>query len=196
LPELLVKINENTMKVNNKLYFNFLLDFVKHYNHAFGDSIIPFLETIVSRVISELHLCHEKGEKNNLVINKCWNVIRTIVEYEVFINNYYNNIEGTLLPLFEFLVDPTKIEFEDDIVLVLKSFIKRKKSVSKNLWIIFPHLEKVFTKNKDSFGNLLDTVNYYLLYGKEFIAENKDYLNMILNMGKRSLFSVEPNVTI
>ena len=70
-------------------------------------------------------MCHEKGEKNNLTINKCWNVIRTVIELESFIPEFYPQIEEVLKPLFEFMIDPTKIEFEDDIVLVLKSFIKR-----------------------------------------------------------------------
>jgi hypothetical protein len=61
---------------------------------------------LVARILSELKLCHEKGEKNNLTINKCWNVIRQIVELDSFIPQYYNNIEESLKPLFEFMVDP------------------------------------------------------------------------------------------
>ena len=68
------------------------------------------------------------------------------------------------------MVDPTKIEFEDEIILVLKSFIKKKQSISPILWTIFPYLTKVFEKSKFVFGNLLDTINYYLLYGKDQIA--------------------------
>jgi len=64
-------------------------------------------------------------------------------------------------------VDPTNIEFEDDIVLTLKTFIKKTKSVSSTLWTIYPHLMKVFAKNKYSFVNLLDTLNLFLLHGQE-----------------------------
>lgn len=74
------------------------------------------------------------------------------------------------------MTDPEKVEFEDDIVLVLKSFIKKMKGVSPILWTIFPFLAKVFEKNKKSFGNLLDTINYYLLFGKEYIAANAAHL--------------------
>lgn len=55
LPKLMVTINECTLKINIKLYFNFLLDFVKHYHHAIGDSVIPFVEAIVQRILKELH---------------------------------------------------------------------------------------------------------------------------------------------
>ena len=94
------------------------------------------------------------------------------------------------------MTDPTKIEFEDDIVLVLKSFIKRMKGVSPTLWQIFPYLMKVFEKNKKAFGNLLDAINYYLLYGKDYLAANPTHLDMIVQMANLSLFGKEPNITI
>jgi hypothetical protein len=68
------------------------------------------------------------------------------------------------------MTDPFKIEFEDDIVLVLKAFIKKTKQVSPTLWTIFPLLGKVFEKNKQTFGNLLDTINSYLLCGNQYFA--------------------------
>lgn len=71
------------------------------------------------------------------------------------------------------MADPTKVEFEDDIILVLKTFIKKMHSVSPILWEIFPCLLAVFLKNKQTFGNLLDAVNYYLLYGKDQIGANQ-----------------------
>lgn len=79
----------------------------------------------------------------------------------------YEPIENELKPLFEYMVDPKNIEFEDDIILALKTFIRKTGSVSPTLWTIFPHLTKVFEKSKNTFGNLLDTLNQYLLHGKE-----------------------------
>jgi len=42
------------------------------------------------------------------------------------------------------MVDPMQIEFEDEIVLTMKSFIKKNGSVSDVMWMLFPHLGKVF----------------------------------------------------
>ena len=58
---------------------------MNHYHNAIGDDIIPFVQAIVKRIVLELKQCHEKGEKNNLIINKCWNIIRQIVEFDSFI---------------------------------------------------------------------------------------------------------------
>jgi hypothetical protein len=81
-------------------------------------------------------------------------------------------------------------------VLVLKSFIKKTHSVSPLLWEMFPYLEKVFEKNKQCFGNLLDCLNNFLIYGKETIALQRNYLTIFINLATKSLFSVEPNITI
>ncbi|MFS8160536.1 MAG: hypothetical protein ACMG6E_10105, partial [Candidatus Roizmanbacteria bacterium] len=137
-----------------------------------------------------------KGEKNNLIINKCWNIIRQVVEFDSFIPEFYNNIEGTLKPLFEYILNPDSIEFEDDIVLVMKTFIKKTKKVSPTLWTIFPHLIKVFEKNKRSFGNLLDALNQFLLHGREELINDKSKLVMLVHMGTLSMFSTESNVTV
>lgn len=83
------------------------------------------MASLVTRILNELKICHEKGERNNIVINKCWNVIRQIVEIPTFIPGLYAQIEEQLKPLFQFIIEPSKIEFEDEIVLVLKTFIKK-----------------------------------------------------------------------
>lgn len=131
-----------------------------------GENIVPFTICLVTRIQTELKVCHEKGERNNLIINKCWNVIRQIVEIDSFIPEYYDAIENALKPLFEYITKPESIEFEDDIVLVLKTFIKKTKKVSPTIWTIFPYLRKVFEKNELTFGNLLDTFNQFLIHGK------------------------------
>lgn len=66
------------------------------------------------------------------------------------------------------MVDPTKISFEDDICIILKNFIRKTGKVSDIIFRVFPCLEKVFNKNKNCFGNnLMDTFNFYLVYGKD-----------------------------
>ena len=79
---------------------------MNNYHAAIGESIIPFMNAIVTRIQTELKNCHEKGEKNNLTINKSWNIIRQIVEFDSFVPTFYNEIENSLKPLFEFVLDP------------------------------------------------------------------------------------------
>ena len=89
-----------------------------------------------------------------------------------------------------------KIEFEDEIVMVIKSFIQKRSSVSPTLWHMFPHLYKVFEKSKYVFGNLLDTINHYLIYGKDTLLQNREYIAMLVDIAKKSLFSTQPSITV
>ncbi len=73
------------------------------------------------------------------------------------------------------------------MVMVIKTFIKKNKFVSETMWTLFPHLYNIFKKNKQTFGNLFDTLNYYLLFGIDKIAETKEYLNVLISMANESL---------
>ncbi len=117
---------------------------MKFYHTHIGEEILPIIHSLVSRVKIELKKCHEKGEKNNLIINKCWNVIRLVTELDSFMPRYASSIEEALKPLFEYLADPMQTEFEDDIVLTLKSFIRKTNQVSEVMWALFTQLPKVF----------------------------------------------------
>jgi hypothetical protein len=90
IPRIIKDITEMNLTNNLGLYFNFILDLVKSYHEDIGHNILPFLASLVTRILNELKNCHEKGEKNNLVINKCWNVIRQIIEISTFIPTYYS----------------------------------------------------------------------------------------------------------
>lgn len=71
--------------------------------------------------------------KANIRINKCWNTIRFIAEHDYFAMNFLLIIEEQLLPLFEYLVKPTMIDFDEDIIFCLCSLMKKSKTVSLNL---------------------------------------------------------------
>jgi len=66
---------------------------VKYYNGYIGEEVIPLVDSLVARILLELKRCHEKGERNNIIINKCWNVLRMICELGSFLPLYASNIE-------------------------------------------------------------------------------------------------------
>lgn len=87
---------------------------------------------------------------------------------------YGHVYEQTLIPIFEYMVDPTKITFEDDICLILKNFIRKTNNLSDIIFKVYPCLERVFNKNKHTFGDtLLDTLNWYLIYGRDRIMQDR-----------------------
>lgn len=63
------------------------------------------------------------------------------------------------------MIDPTKIGFEEDILINMKQFIRKNKAVTTTEWDIMMQFPKVLNKWKDSFGNMLEVLNYYLKFG-------------------------------
>jgi len=95
------------------------------------------------------------------------------------------------------MIDPTKINFEDDIMLIIKNFIKKTQNVSDTIFDVLPCLEKVFEKNKKCFGDaLMDTLNYYMIYGRHRIIGEPMAIEMLLKIADQAMFGTEPNVTV
>ena len=81
------------------------------------------------------------------------------------------------------MVDPTKIQVEDDILIILKNFIKKTSKVSDIIFTVFPCMQNVFVKNKNTFGDtLMDTLNYYMIFGKEKIMQDPNCIRMLIQI--------------
>ena len=66
-----------------------------------------------------------------------------IVKSDAYMPKFYEPIEQLLLPLFEFISDPSKIDFDDDILLTIKTLVSKKKGVTETIWRMVPCLHKV-----------------------------------------------------
>ena len=63
-------------------------------------------------------------------MSKCLNIILSITDIDEYIGKYYKIIELQLLPLFEYLEFPEKIEFDDELLKIATNLIKKSKTVS------------------------------------------------------------------
>ena len=77
-------------------------------------------------------------------------------------------IEQELLPLYEFMQYPDQIEFEDQILKVVVTFIKASKQISPAMERMLPVYPQYFKKHQMMMFQLLPTLNQYCLYGKTF----------------------------
>lgn len=170
-------------------FFEILMTIITTYSTVIDSSVIGLLNSLVARVDKEYKELQAKGEKNNMTINQCWNVIRSICEQDAFFPEYLDSIENSLLPMFNYLVNPENIEFDDDMLQVITSLIKKRNGVSTNMIKIFPFLRKFFEKYGGAFGSLLPTLNSYIYYGKEIMSSNKEWQAIILQLGVQSMFN-------
>jgi hypothetical protein len=68
--------------------------------------------------------------------------------------------------------------------------------VSPTLRKIFPYLPSFQLKYKGIFGHLLQAVNYYIVYGKEFFESSRENLSTIFEMSNMSLFKKDPPIML
>lgn len=180
-------------------YFEFLLEFVKFYEKVLHNFILDILQTLINRVLAE----HGKLAADpsltlpRVVILKSWNIIKLVCERTEYMSKFNQLIEEKLKQLYVFMIDPTQIIFEDEIVANLKQLIRRNKQVSSVQWEMLEMFPKVLSKNKDAFGNLLDTLNYYLTMGRsQLISTHQQHIQTIAQMADTALFTQKPNVVI
>lgn len=58
-------------------------------------------------------------------INKCWNILRTMPEINGYIPQNLQLIESHLLKLYALLDSPERVDFDEDIVLMVSSMIDK-----------------------------------------------------------------------
>lgn len=191
LDEIVGTINMLTAQVKIVSFFEFLNEFIKMYKTQLVEK---YITSIVQSLVQRIKYEQENNTEEKLhIINKSWNCIRAIVETDSYIKPHYEVLENSLKPLFEYMINPGQISFDEDIILVIKSFIKKSKAVSPTMWTLFPLMRNVFDKNKHCLGNLLDTLNFYLVFGAEAISQNNEYIQMLLAIVATSLFTEVPN---
>ena len=127
----------------------------------------------------ELQKLHDSDKLGNHTITLCWNVLRVIAEQPLFIPQYLSLFENQLVPLFRFLQEPAKIEFDDDILLIVTSLIKGSKTVTRTQLDLFTMFPAVFVKYNHSFCNLLQTLNLYIVYGRDVLASDIKYIEQV-----------------
>jgi hypothetical protein len=136
-------------------------------------------------------------KKNNYIINHSWNVLRSIWETKDYIPAYLEEIEKEMLPVFEFAAEPEKIDFDDDIALLISTSIKLSKKLSDTQKTIFKWFEPIHNKYKGVFGNLLVWLNMYIVYNDGWFSENSDAVQSLYNMSKTAMFySKEKNFNV
>lgn len=74
------------------------------------------------------------------------------------------------------MANPQQISFDDDIMIILKGFIKKSQRVTQVQWEIYQQFPKVLEKQKYQFSNMLDTINYYCQYGKQEMTQSPIFI--------------------
>ena len=115
----------------------------------------------------------------NIIINKCFNIIRMLMNSKIFVVKNVEQIEESLAPLVEYMSEPNKIDFDEDIISVIYSLIVHNEKLTNLSMNLIVYLYKYCEKIK---GLLLDTyelLNAYLAYGTDIILSNENLIKGI-----------------
>jgi len=107
-------------KVNIPDFFEFVHEIIDFYQeHLQFEQLIGLLESMVSRLSTDVKDAIQNGFKTTVAINKIWDLISDYTNLRVISKEpenkiqYLDAIEKTLLPAFEFIASADKIDFDD-----------------------------------------------------------------------------------
>lgn len=166
VPQLVQMMNHSISGISdsNHEYLEFVQDFISTYAAVLNEQVGILAQSVIQRIQVEQSRTNADNEHFK---QKCINLLVHITQNKLLMSKYAADFERLYMPIFEFMVDPTQISFEDNILLMIKNFIKKTGQVSDIILKVMPTLEKVFQKNKNTFGDsaLLETINCYLIHG-------------------------------
>ena len=123
----------------------------------------------------------------NIIINKCFNIIRMLMHNEKFVINNMQLIEKSLEPLVLYMENPKKIEFDEDIIAIVHLIITHNKKITPLACILIRNLYKYCDKVGGLLLDLYMLINSYLAYGTDEILSNEEMLLGIMAVFKSGL---------
>ena len=130
----------------------------------------------MNRILEESRLKPESVNKN-LIIIKCWNILRVISGIPG-IRKHLPKIELSVLKLYECLNTPNT-SFDTEALLLLNTFLRRLKKLTEPMEKMFTIFPKILEKNNFNFDTLFVTVNYYLHFDPNFFVKDVSRIDKV-----------------
>ena len=118
----------------------------------------------------------------HLLITKLFNVIRAMISNKKFVINNLPTISEALLPLFNHMKHLPKIDFDEDIILIMTTIIHYLHFIPQFAYELLPILYKYPEKKGAMLLDVYELVNEYIAYGSKVIESNQMYLKAIADI--------------
>ena len=125
----------------------------------------------------------------NIIINKCFNIIRMLMNSKNFVVKNLTQIEEALSPLVEYMEDPNKIDFDEDIISIINLIIVHNAKLTQLCLNLIEHLYKYCKKIDGLLLDMYELINAYLAYGTDNILSNEKWstgIFMVFEQGIQS----------
>ena len=132
------------------------------------------IQSLIFRINHEI-----KVKSNKNILEGCLNGFLLICEDDYVLEHFLEEIEVNIDPLVTMLYNPQSVDSYDVILMIFYRVMQEKKSVPKYLLQDPLLLQVIFGNNKNSFGNLFQIINQFLVYGREVIIGNLNLLDEV-----------------
>lgn len=192
IPEIITSLIQLIDCQHNKAFFEALQETITTNMPLIMPHLALLVPKLIGKVLSEMEERKNKNKKNktSIIIVKCWNIIRAIIEYHNLTTEQILELESQFSPLLEKIKNPKEIDFDDDIILFEVTVMRRCKTVTNIAWSIFAQLPLVQEKYDNTFVQLFQILNCYIFYGSEVLKNNQEGLALISEMCGKCLFAV------
>jgi len=166
-------------------FFEMIYEFTKTYQAYILENpqvFLNLLKIIVERAEEEYQEFKKDSSDENQILTTLWNTIRNIAEKPIFVQNFQENIEEILTPLFQHLEDDNNLPYENDILEYMVAVIKIRKQVTPLFWIVFKLFPKIFEKQKGMIWHLFEPLNQIIIHGKNVLNEDPETIKDLIKM--------------
>ena len=205
LKSAIINISKFEQEINNTKISNFfdvlyqiLINFENRDNEFFQKIFVNICKRVHVEIERHFRLKFKvKKEKNKvkkkatektnlndykIIINKCFNILRMLMHNEKFVINNTQLIENSLAPLVKYMDNPSKIDFDEDIITIIYLIINHNKKVTPLALSLIKNLYKYCDKSGGVLLDLYMLVNAYLAYGTEAILSNEECFIGIISL--------------
>ncbi|CAD8157854.1 unnamed protein product [Paramecium pentaurelia] len=171
-------------------HFEMIINLLKRYSQVFQQNnqlLIGLMQILVQRIIKEQGLINKGNYQRVIYLNRCWNIIKSLAD-----ENEYKNLlvllEQSITTLYQMLATCQKIDFYEDLIIFISICIQKLSSVSLLQIQVLPHFMNIIQKQHCRLGNLYETLNYFIHYGRNHFVDEQ-YQQIFFNLAFQHLQS-------
>ena len=160
-------------KIENNFFKNIFINICKRVNIEVKNNFKNIF--IVEKDQEENNKKLKNLNNHEIIINKCFNIIKILLENKAFIFNNYELIENCLRPLIEYMDDPKKIKFDEDIIYIIYLLMKEREKVVGIGFNLIKNIYKYIDKCGSLYLESYQLLDKYISYGTNQILTNKKW---------------------
>ena len=179
-----------TKVIRSSKFYEILVEIVKYYSHHLRQNptlLGNFLEVLVERVQFEYENYKQNKNFKKILIHRVWGIFILIAENKLFMNNFQEDIERILSPLFAYLSTDKDVIFEDDVMRYMISAIKLSKRVSNACWEIFKACPIIFMQAQTISNLMFKALNQVIIHGRNVLENDATAVKALIDMGIHTL---------